>query len=95
MHKNEAQAVILDCLEKINRQLPEGRKVPLAPGTALIGEGSGLDSLGFINLLVLLEEEFSSRIGADCALVDEDRMAEEGGPYASVANLAEWIVAKT
>jgi len=37
----------------------------------LIGPGSKLDSMGFVNLVVALEEELKSDLGLDLSLMDE------------------------
>jgi acyl carrier protein len=86
--------VIYGCIDEVNRQLPHDARLLKSADTVLVGEGGVLDSLGYITLLVALEEALETKLGARCFLLEEDIMADQNGPYHSIDSLSKWIVAK-
>lgn len=91
---NEALDAIYKTIDEVNRQLPGGSALAKSPLTVLIGEGGSLDSLGLITLLVGIEDALQSR-GIQLAVLDEDALAEAGGPYRTVGSLRDWMVARS
>ena len=87
-------AVIRQCLDELNQQLPDELQVSGSPETVLVGDGGTLDSLSLINLLVMLEDAAESKLGVSLSLVDEEIMTRDDGPYRTVASLAEWIASE-
>ena len=87
-------AVIRQCLDELNQQLPDELQVSGSPETVLVGDGGTLDSLSLINLLVMLEDAAESKLGVSLSLVDEEIMTRDDGPYRTVASLAEWIASQ-
>jgi len=79
------------CIDQVNRMLPHEARLAKDPSTVLVGEGGVLDSLALINLLVNLEEALRSRLGLECAVLDEALLSDLEGPYRSVGQLAAWI----
>jgi hypothetical protein len=45
---------ILAAVEELNRHLPPQQYIPVGVGTSLLGEGGRLDSLGLVELLLLV-----------------------------------------
>lgn len=88
-------SMIYDAFAELNRQLPSDAQLRGDPETALIGSGGSLDSLGLITFLVSLEDMIQSRLGVSVALVDEELMADETGPFRTAGSLATWIAART
>ena len=60
--------------------------------TVLYGDNSLFDSLGFINFIVAVEEEISSKYNFKITLADERAMSEENSPFGTVELLTEYIL---
>jgi acyl carrier protein len=88
---NEVLAVIYECIDEVNRMLPVKLKLTKTAETALAGDGSNLDSLSLINLLVSIEEALKSKFNLECFLLDESLLSDSNGPYQSLGHLSEWI----
>lgn len=83
---------ILICIDSINEQLPLEHRISKDLGTLLLGEGSVLDSLSLINLMVEIEEIVSIKTGKRLAILEGALMRDEGGQFFTVEDLAKWIV---
>lgn len=60
--------------------------------TVLLGEGAALDSMGFVNFLLFLDEELSEASGREVNLVDKLTSSEEKVKRIStVGDLIEYI----
>lgn len=92
--KNEILAAIYDVIREFNGQLPPDRRLVCAPETVLVGDGGVLDSLGLINLLVLLEDVLSAHVGVRVVLLDELHMSAVDGPFRTVGSLANHVAAQ-
>ena len=60
--------------------------------TVLYGDNSLFDSLGFINFIVAIEDEISSKYNFKITLADERAMAEKNNPFGTVELLTEYIL---
>jgi acyl carrier protein len=82
--------IIYDCLDELNEQLMPEQQLAKGPDVALFGPSADLDSLGFVNLIALLEERCESHLGISVSLSDE--LAKEStNQVHTVANLANCI----
>jgi len=88
MHYEQALQVIYAAIDVVNRQLPDGRRLPKSADTIIVGAGGRLDSLGLINLVLAIEERASDVAGAPVQLLDEGAMIDENGPFRDVKSLA-------
>lgn len=80
---------VLDCaIDRVNELLPDDAGLSKDKATLLLGQGGRLDSMGFVNLLVALEEELNARFGIEASMADE-LMATQG--VLSVGDLFEIV----
>ncbi len=93
LSRDDALAAVYAAIDEINGQLEAGQSLEKAPQTRLLGDGSPLDSLALINLIVALEEITARLRGEAIQLLDEDLLAEEDGPYRTPEALAEHLAA--
>jgi acyl carrier protein len=75
---------VLNCaIDRVNELLPTGEPLSKEKDTVLLGQGGNLDSMGFVNLVVAIEEELEKQLGVKAALSDEvmggDRVLTIGG----------------
>lgn len=84
---------ILDALfravDEVNVTLPGSQKLPRSAALILHGEGSGLDSLSFINLLIAAEESLETLGPAPQLTVILETVAP--GRYRTLADLARFV----
>jgi acyl carrier protein len=68
---DKIQNIVSCAIDRVNELLPTGQWVPKERTTALLGQGSQLDSMGFVNLIVALEEQLETQLGMIVTLADE------------------------
>jgi acyl carrier protein len=59
--------------------------------TALFGESGRLDSLGLVNLIVLIEQEIEEEYGLSITIADERAMSQKRSPFRTIRSLAEYL----
>src|SRR5688572_21745465 len=59
--KDKAIEAIYSAIDDLNEQLSPDARVDEKPDSILLGSGGKIDSVGFINLIVLLEEKCQER----------------------------------
>jgi len=90
--KNDSMVVlVLQSLSEVREQFGIPESVEPTGETVLFGLGGELDSLGLVNLVILLEEKISDELGAQIALTDERAMSQEHSPFRTVTTLAGYI----
>src|SRR5438128_10745783 len=84
--KEELIDIIYQSLEEVNEQLPNEAQIQKSPDATLVGQAGGLDSLGFVNFIALVEEKCAHKYGITLSLVDafshEDDALENVGRFA-------------
>lgn len=85
---------VISAIDTVNAQSDDGAAIDKAPETGLLGGGSELDSLLFVNLVVAVEEAIHDATGELVTLVTEDTMNLENSPFETVKTLADYIDTK-
>jgi acyl carrier protein len=83
-----ATYVVYAAIDSLNEQLSDERKIRKDPTTVLLGNEGKLDSIGFVNFVVLLEEKCQQECGVSISLTETS--AEEN-PFESVGSLIEYL----
>ncbi len=91
MNKQEITAIVIYQVEQINDTFPESQKIIVNENTVLFGNGSSIDSLSLVSVIVDLEVLFSDEHGFDISLTDDRAMTREISPFDSVASLVDFI----
>jgi acyl carrier protein len=89
--KQKAIDVIYSAIDSINEQLPAGRRLVKSPETLLLGTGGSIDSVGFINLIVLLEEKCQDNFGIEVSLTGEAIAMDDNYPFRNIGTLVDHI----
>jgi acyl carrier protein len=89
--ENAVQNAIYAAIEEMNLQRPPDQHLSTSPETILAGDG-GLDSLGLVNFVVLLEEKMPAITGKDISLISDGMDFQGGGVFATVRTLKEYII---
>jgi acyl carrier protein len=91
MEQKEVLAAVLEAIKGWNELADAEHRLDLAPGTLLLGSSSKLDSLGVVNLILLVEEKVAARFGTPVTLTDERTMLQEPSPFRSVQALTDYV----
>jgi hypothetical protein len=91
LNEERALQLIYGAVDEINGQLPPQSRLEKAPGTALFGDASVLDSLALINLLVAVEDRIGAAGGAPVGLLDEVGKGDEATPLRTLGTLATFV----
>ena len=79
--------------------LREDLSLPVMEGTdartPILGNGSGLDSMAVVQLIVDLEGRLQERYGLNWILADERALSRSRSPFRTVGDLTEFIVETT
>ncbi len=90
---DDVMKVVLDSVKELNLQLDESQQLEINPETQLFGRGSKLDSLGLVNLIVLVEEKIADSFGKTVTIADERAMSQKSSPFRTIRTLAEYLFA--
>jgi acyl carrier protein len=84
-------AVILSSVREYNQQVPTDRRIPETPDITLFGSDGQLDSLGLVNLILIVEENLEREYHVPITLADDRAMSQDKNPFRSVHSLAGYI----
>jgi acyl carrier protein len=83
--------VVNSAIDDLNEILDADERLGKAPEEALIGNEARLDSLGLVNLIVLVEEKVQKEFGVAITLVDERAMSQSKSPFRNLSSLVEFV----
>jgi len=82
---------INSAVDDLNEVLNHEEQLAKSSDVALIGQDASLDSLGLVNLIVLVEEKIQQQFGVGITLVDERAMSQSKSPFRTLGTLAEFV----
>jgi len=88
----DVEKMVLSAARELNLQQPEDRQLELEPETQLFGRGSKLDSLGLVNLIVMVEEKALDEFDAIITIADERAMSQKNSPFRTIRSLSEYVL---
>lgn len=91
--KDTIETVVLDSLRLANRSRPEGFQLPVDLDAALFGNGSPLDSLGLVALVIDVEDGLRER-GLSVDLSDAQALSPRRSPFRTVRTLVDYIASR-
>ncbi len=77
---------------EINDFREEGQALSLDEDSVLFGDGSALDSVGLVQVVMAAEAQLAETLGIDLVLASEAAMSRKRSPYRSLRSLAEYAV---
>ena|SRR5262245_21879522 len=87
-------SIVYAAIDELNEQLTEENRLDKTPETALLGSAGRLDSIGFVNLIVLVEEKCQDEFGVSISL-PETLATSEDNPLQTVGSFIDymcWVV---
>ena len=82
---------INSAVDDLNQVLDPEERLAKSADVALIGQDARIDSLGLVNLIVLVEEKIQQQFGVGITLVDERAMSQSKSPFRTLGTLAEFV----
>lgn len=79
-------------VREINDFRDEDEALSLDEDAVLFGDGSALDSVGLVQVVMAAEAQLAETAGTDLVLASEAAMSRKRSPYRSLRNLAEYAV---
>ena len=89
------EALISGCLVQLREDLSLPVLNAIQRETPLLGEGSDLDSMAIVHLIVDLEGRLLDSYGKNWILADERALSRKRSPFRTVGNLTEFIIETT
>ena len=85
--------IVLEALQNANRGRPDDDQLDTSAEAVLFGDGSSLDSMDLVSLIIDVEEMLAD---ASChvALSDERAMSMRHSPFRSVTTLVDFVCAQ-
>jgi acyl carrier protein len=92
VERDKIHGAVLRAIEQANELSVSGSALGTEESAVLLGEGSGLDSMGFVNFVVALEEEMNRLTDRPLDLVEKINAAEaHGQPISTVGQLTDFL----
>jgi len=88
--RTEIREIVFRAIDQVNAQL--NLDVPKDDSAPLVGVGSYMDSLGFINFLAAVEESLQDRFGVQLSLSEEPPHEGRRHRFSSVDALVAYIL---
>jgi acyl carrier protein len=85
------RAAVNNAVDQLNAVQASGQAVDKSPRTVLVGDQAVVDSLGFVNLIVALEQQLEEEVGIPIPLTENPDLMEEGGPCSTLGKLTEYL----
>ena len=63
-----------------------------SPDERLIGREGKLDSLGYINLVTAVDQEYENEFGISLSLSDERLLKETSDPFQTISTLVDFLL---
>lgn len=83
--------LIFKAADEINEQLPKEQQLKKSTKTVLFGRDGKLDSLGLVNLLVIIEQNIEDELDVSITIADERAMSQKHSPFRTIGTLSNYI----
>jgi hypothetical protein len=84
--------LLLQAVDELNGTLPADARLSKSEAQPLAGEAGGLDSLGWINLILLCEEKLQAELGVRTSLTDAVLLDSGGALPPTLGAFADLLV---
>lgn len=85
----EIRKIIIESLNELNESLEN--KIEITESMCLMGNDGVLDSLDFVNLVVILEDQISDNLDLDISIADEKAFSRKKSPFLNINSLEEYL----
>ena len=89
--KSKIEAIVSGAVDEVNKQLRRSQRLGKSRDTTLSGETGGLDSLGLVNLVFVIEQKVEQEFRVSVCLADEESVGAEDGPFRTLGSLTDHL----
>jgi len=89
--KEKILEAVYDAVREVNEQVDEEQQLELSNETIFVGDGSKLDSIGLVNLIVSVEQNIEDMFGLSLTLADEKALSQKKSPFRTVGSLVDYV----
>lgn len=86
--------VLYPVVDEAKEELDSAEELRSEPEAPLFGQAGGLDSLGLVQFVVMVEDRLEDLTGRRLTLVSEQAMSKRNSPFATLGALAAHIEAE-
>jgi len=91
MDKKLIEKIVISTVQELVDSFTDEDKFSVSKETILFGQGSEIDSLSLVSVIVDLEDIISENYGIDISLTDDNAMTREISPFDDISNLIDYI----
>jgi acyl carrier protein len=91
INRTEILEIVISTVMTLVETLPEEQKFSVNENTILFGNGSNIDSLSLVSIIVDLETTLSEDLNIDVSLSDDKAMMRTKSPFESIKSLVDYI----
>mgnify|MGYP000072443279 CR=1 FL=1 len=91
INKEIATKLIFEGIKDYNTQVNKKNQLPISIELELFSENGVLDSLGLVNLIMSIEEQFEDYLDTSIVIADEKAMSQKNSPFQSVQSMADYL----
>ena len=91
----EIESLVTSSLVQLRKDLNLPDLETISAETCLFGEGSDLDSMGIVHLIVDVEARLHQAYGASWILADERALSRNRSPFRTIGSLCQYIQSST
>ncbi|SRR5579875_453937 len=88
------ETVVFAAIDRLKEVLPPNAQLDRSRAALLLGDGTSLDSMALVNLLVLIEEEMQNSLGVEIVLAGAEGESIDPAALATVGTLIDAICAQ-
>ena len=89
--KEKIKNIVIDSLQEFNEEIDEGKLFEVSENTILLDKQGKLDSLDFITLIFIIENNIFNKLGKNITIVSEKAFSKKYSPFKDVESLAEFV----
>lgn len=83
--------IIIEAINELNEQMNEKDRIEITDTLVLMGNGSTIDSLDFVSLMVSIEDKIFNEYNKSITTVSEKAFSNKYNPFGSIDKLSSFI----
>ena len=88
---SQLRDAVFGAIDELNELRPPAERIDKSLDTPLTGENGPLDSLGFVNLIVAVEQRLDSVFTTSVSLLDDEMLDPTAGHFRTVGALIDYL----
>ncbi|MCX6145660.1 MAG: hypothetical protein NTW25_00190 [Candidatus Kapabacteria bacterium] len=92
MNKEQVLEIVIENVKNLVETFPIDQQFNVTEQTVLFANGSSIDSLSLVTVIVDLETVFATDYNKDISLTDDRAMTRSISPFETVSSLVDYIV---